>query len=85
VLPACLARTPEKRENSHWFGGSYGESRLNSHQPFNSPVTQSLSGEALFYGDPIVLFKMATNKPLRILRNLNVEPVPAALAEQLAP
>ena len=28
VLPACLARTPEKRENSHWFGGSYGESRL---------------------------------------------------------
>jgi hypothetical protein len=25
--PACLARTPEKRKNSHWFGGSYGESR----------------------------------------------------------
>jgi hypothetical protein len=27
--PACLARTPEKRKNSHWFSGSYGESRLN--------------------------------------------------------
>ena len=26
---ACLARTPENRKNSHWFGGSYGESRLN--------------------------------------------------------
>ena len=26
--PACLARTPEKRKNPHWFGGSYGESRL---------------------------------------------------------
>ena len=26
--PACLARTPEKRKNSHWFGGSYGESRV---------------------------------------------------------
>ena len=25
---ACLARTPENRKNSHWFGGSYGESRL---------------------------------------------------------
>jgi hypothetical protein len=24
---ACLARTPENRKNSHWFGGSYGESR----------------------------------------------------------
>jgi hypothetical protein len=24
---ACLAKTPENRENSHWFGGSYGESR----------------------------------------------------------
>jgi hypothetical protein len=27
VPPACLARTPERRKNSHWFGGSYGESR----------------------------------------------------------
>ena len=26
--PACLARTPERRKNSHWFGGSYGESRI---------------------------------------------------------
>ena len=25
---ACLARTPENRKNSHWFGGSYGESRI---------------------------------------------------------
>src|SRR4249919_1739599 len=25
---ACLARTPENRKNSHWFGGSYGESRV---------------------------------------------------------
>src|SRR4029077_15829785 len=27
---ACLAKTPENRENSHWFGGSYGESRFNA-------------------------------------------------------
>ena len=27
---ACLARTPENRKNSHWFGGSYGESRIDS-------------------------------------------------------
>jgi uncharacterized protein YjbJ (UPF0337 family) len=27
---ACLAKTPENRKNSHWFGGSYGESRLRS-------------------------------------------------------
>ena len=26
--PACIARTPEKRKNFHWFGGSYGESRV---------------------------------------------------------
>jgi hypothetical protein len=26
---ACLARTLENRKNSHWFGGSYGESRFN--------------------------------------------------------
>ena len=30
---ACLARTPENRKNSHWFGGSYGESRLIAFPP----------------------------------------------------
>jgi hypothetical protein len=36
-------------------------------------------------GDPIMLIKVATNKPLLIIRNwLCVKPSPAELAEKLA-
>jgi hypothetical protein len=43
--PASLARKPEKRKNPHWFGGSYGESRIRPPDRFSATVKQDRNNE----------------------------------------